>query len=273
MKVQTGLKQGFIVTMAVAATGVAAQAGVPLARLPVNRWAAVYDGPPGIIGVHARFLWLPDAKAGFLWPNCNYNARAFSFEQHAQLHFFSPEDGRWTARPSTFPAGLRIHPEMIGQSYVHLPEAGRILVLQQGSDRRKEQWAFSWLLDPAAGRWEALQGDLRFCDQSADFNPAKGADGWRVPLWGALCYDAHSKEAVAVGGGGTWGRVGKQPEKVRPGEWIYDETAEPKRIRRLTAKDHGKVRGARKWYPANCGTWTFSARAKTWTPIAQPLAQ
>jgi hypothetical protein len=60
---------------------------------------------------------------------------------------------------------------------------------------------------------------------------------------------------------------------VGPGDWIYDESAEPKRCRRLTADDKGKVASARRWFPGHCGTWTFSGESKLWSAIAQPLRQ
>jgi len=262
-----------LVVSVVSAPVVAAEGAAALDTPPVNQWATVHDQPPGIIGIHARFLWLPGMKRGFLWPNVNYRARAFTVKDHDQIYFFAPGDGQWSVEPSTFPEGLRPYPEMVGTSYVYLPGLKRILLLMPGGDSRRRTHANSWLLDPAAAAWEAVGGDLRMCDRSADFNPAKGRDGAPVPLWGVLCYDAHNREAVSIAGGGTWGRVGKAKEMAAVGDWIYDETTDPKRIRRLTPADKGTVAEARKWYPANCGTWAFSEKTKTWSPIGQALAQ
>lgn len=248
----------------------AAVAPASLDELPLNQWTTVYDGPPGIICHHSRFLWLPEMGQGFLWPNYHYRSKAYNFDQHAQLHFFSPKLGKWTARPSTFPGELKVYPQMVGQSYVYLAGIKKVLLLQPGGDWRTTQ-ANSWLLDPQSATWEALTGDLKMCDTSSDFNPSAGRDGAAVPLWGALCYDGHNQEAVAIGGGGTWGRVGKLKENVRVGDWIYDETADPKRLRRLTQRDKGKLTQARRWYPANSGTWVFSEETRKWNPIEQTL--
>ena len=259
--------------LALAALAAAAPGAGDLERLAVNQWTAVYDRPPGIIPVHARFVWLDKMKTGLIWPNLNYRARAVSLEQHALIHLFDPAAGTWTARASTFPKGLAVDPEVIGQSCVYLRGLGKVLVLQTGGSRRLRKHARSWLLDPAKAAWEALLDEPRMCDLSSDFNPARGADGASVPLWGALVYAGGTGEAVAIGGGGTWGRVGRQAEPVQAGDWVYDEAARPKRIRRLTADDTGKVSEARKWYPANCGTWTFSEKDRKWRPVAQPMTE
>ena len=243
----------------------------PLKDLPANKWVTVYDGPPGIITVHARLLWLEDMHRGLIWPNYNYRTRRWDFQQHALLHFYQPDEGKWTAVASTFPKGLTVTPEMVGLSYTYLRGIKRVLVLQLGTNRRRKVRVRSWLLDPRQRRWEALLDQPRMHDLSSDFNPARGADGADIPLWGGLVYAAGTGEAVCIGGGGTWGRVGKEPEPVQPGDWFYDETARPKRIRRFTQDDRVKVSRARKWYPANCGTWTFSEAERKWRPIAQPL--
>ena len=67
--------------------------------------------------------------------------------------------------------------------------------------------------------------------------------------------------------------MGKEKENVGPLDWIYDEAA--KRIRRRTPSDRfgdSQVE-ARRWFPANCGTWTFSEASKAWKPIDQPMGQ
>jgi hypothetical protein len=237
---------------------------------PPNQWTLLHDGPPGIIAHHARLLWLPDRGAGFLWANLNWTSRRVSFEEHAAIRFFHPAERRWTARASTFPEGARVEPQMVGQSYVYLPQRRRILVALPSHGRSKVE-ALGWLLDPATGRWEAIVAAAPLCDRSSSFNPAAGRDGSPMPLWGALVYDAHNGAGVLICGGGTWGRVGRAPEAVSPGDWLYDE--QRRRIRRLTGRDAGPPARARKWYPANCGTWLFDEATGKWSPVDQPLGE
>jgi len=250
----------------------------PLGQVAVNKWTTVYSGPPGIIGVHARFLWLPDMKRGFLWPCYDYKVRAYNFKQHLTLHLYDPAAGTWSQRPSTVPKGWETGRDVIANSYVYLPGLKRILVLRTGGLVRSRETCLSWLLDPVKGAWEPLRKQPRMGDLSAAFNPAGGAGGSPIPLWGMLVYDALNQQAVSIGGGGTWGRVGAAPEPVQVGDWIYDQAMTPKRIRRLTTDDLGedgtlKIARARKWYPANAGTWVFPEKTKTWAAIGQPLRE
>jgi len=249
-----------------------------LNALETNKLTPVYDGPPGIIAVQARFMWLPDMKRGFIWPNYDYGTRAYTHAMHAKLHLYDPAEGKWSEVASTFPQDWLAGRGTIAKSSVYLPGLKRVLFLWGGSSRKARKSCRSWLLDPKAATWEPLPKQPRMCDVSTDFQPANGADGSSVPLLGTLVYDGHNQEAVSIGGGGTWGRVGKQKEPVEVGDWIYDESTRPKRVRRLTSKDLDKdaklkITEARKWYPANCGTWTFSEKERKWHPIEQPLRE
>jgi hypothetical protein len=138
-----------------------------------------------------------------------------------------------------------------------------------------------WLFDPERTEWTPIERDVSFSDHPADFGaaPSQGqrANQWagpvhsRIPSCGALVYDAHNREAVLIGGGGPWGRVGKEKEQVRPGDWIYDEPVH--RVRRLTSDEAGGVTKAREWFPGHCGTWLFSEQTLAWKPIDQPLGR
>ena len=244
--------------------------------LETNKLTPVYSGPPGIIAVQARFTWLPEMKRGLIWPCYHYKTKAYTHAMHAKLHLYDPAEGKWSTVASTFPKDWFAEVGTIAKSSVYLPGLERVLFLWGGSSRKGRKSCTSWLLDPHAATWEPLEKQPRMCDVSSTFQPARGADGSSIPLLGTLVYDAHNREAVSIGGGGTWGRVGKDPEKVEVGDWIYDEANMPKRVRRLTSKDLDKdgklkIAEARKWYPANCGTWVFSEAKKTWRAIGQPL--
>lgn len=138
-----------------------------------------------------------------------------------------------------------------------------------------------WLFDPERSEWTPIESKVSFGDNPADFGAAASqgerVNQWagpvhsRIPSWGMLVYDEHNREAVLVGGGGPWGRVGKEKEYVGPGDWIYDEPAH--RVRRLTRDDAGQVTEARKWFPGHCGTWVFSEQTLAWKPIDQPLGR
>ena len=249
---------------------------VPVAAaldLPPNEWTVVHDGPPGVIAEHAKLEWLPVLKKGVLWPSLHYKSKQANFEQHSTFHYFS-SSAQWTKQITSYPQGLRTGVgNGIGVNYVWLPGIRRLLLLHPGGDEKRRKPVDTWLLDPGTGKWEALMGKLVMCDRSADFNPSRGSDGTSVPIYGALVYDAHNGEAVLIGGCGTWGRVGKKKEPIEVGDWFYDEAAEIKRVRRVLASEAGKIAEGRKWYPANCGTWTFSEAEKKWSPIEQPMAE
>jgi galactose oxidase-like protein len=274
-----------LLILAVVLASTAAHAAEPakakfalLTDLKPNRWTTVYDGPPGIIAAHARFVWLPDSQNGFLWPCYNYMSKASTVENYAKVHLYDAAAGKWSAVPTTFPKGWLTGRGVIAKSYVYLPGLKRLLFLWGGSAKRQRKDCNSWLLDPKTWAWESLLKQPRMSDTSKDFNPSRGTEGTSMPLWGVLVYDAHNKEAVSIGGGGTWGRVGKKPEPVEVGDWIYDELGTPKRTRRLMSRELDKdgklkITEARKWYPANCGTWVFSEKDKLWRAIEQPLAQ
>jgi len=244
---------------------------VSLDRVPANRWTSIYNDKPAIMLQHARFLWLPKQNQGFLWPSCRHQSRRYTFEQHAQLHFFSPADSSWTSLASQFPEGRKVYPYLVGNSYVHLPSTNKVLLLQPEFGARGSNKTRSWLLDLETRKWEVFENKLPFAHRSADYNPAAGHDGESVPLYTSLCYDGHNDEAVLIGGAGTWGRVTGNAEPVRVGDWIYDEASPTKRVRRILKSEKGKITTARRWYPAQVGTWTFQEKTRQWKPLSQPL--
>jgi Galactose oxidase, central domain len=236
-------------------------------ELPMNKWVLVGGGDielargyPDLVG--CKMVWVAHLK-------CFVVAPQFALEE-SSYRLFSTAESKWVKKPGSAPKG-RVPDRLTSpRAYCYLPGLKKVLFLkEQWSHSRNRKPASGWLMDPADGKWEPLDGIVRMGESSADFNAGPCGDGMRLPVWGQLIYDAHNQEAVVVGGGGVWGRVGKQQEPVVPGDWIYDEKA--KRCRRLTGDDAGKVTAARKWYPAQCGTWVFPESEKKWKPIGQPM--
>ncbi len=241
------------------------------AELPVNRWTPIGEGTfmppqdahyPNLIGY--GLVWVPGMEKAVIVPT-------FS-RIEADFWEFSLDKPDWVRRSGSSPDGIvpDRYPHISPRAYCWLPGLKRILYLkEEWSHSRIKQPVSGWLMNPEDGNWEPLASDLSMSDRSADFNRAPDRDGLRLPIWGTLVYDGHNREAVAFGGGGTWGRVSKEREPVKPGDWIYDEAAA--RCRCLTADDAGKVTEARRWHPAHCGTWTFSEASKQWSSLPQPL--
>ena len=255
---------GFMIGVAMACVAAGAE-------LPVNRWTPLGEGHftpptdahyPNLIGY--SLVWAEALDKAFILP---------SFSKiEADFWEFSLDQPKWVRRTGAAPDGLvpDRYPHNSPRAYCWLPGLKRILYV-------KEAWHYSrhkrpvagWLVNPADGRWEPLEADLSMSDHSADYNIVPDRDGTRLPIWGTLVYDGYNQEAVLFGGGGTWGRVGKEREPVKSGDWIYDEAAG--RCRCLTPDDAGTITEARRWYPAHCGTWTFAEKTKTWSPLPQPL--
>ncbi|MHC4916539.1 MAG: Kelch repeat-containing protein [Planctomycetota bacterium] len=249
-----------------------AAAAEELKDLPANKWTKVSETPKRVIATHARLVWMPEFKKGVTWANLHYRSKQATFEQHATVNYLSP-DGKWTEQVTTYPGGVKTGcGNSIGTNYVWLPGLKRLLLLQ-GPEYRAKRPVNTWLLDPKSGKWEEVAGKLSMTDKSTDFNPVRGNDGTSWPLFGALVYDAHNREAVSICGGCTWGRVSKEKEKLEVGDWFLDEQGEVKRVRRVLAAETGKVTEGRRWYPANSGTWTFSEEAKKWSAIPQPIGK
>jgi len=238
-----------------------------------NTWHSLGDGAfgspdkgyPSLSG--SGLVWIADRDMGLVAPLLT-ETEARTTPGYRKLSFADP---KWTFVPGMAPTGLI--PDMWDspRSYAYLPGLKKVLfVKQEWSYSPKRQPASGWLLDQADASWEPLLDSLSMSDVSRDFHPVACKEGLRLPIWGALCYDPLNKEAVSFGGGGTWGRVGKEKEKVGVGDWIVDETA--KRVRRLVADDRPPGE-ARKWYPGHCGTWVFSETEKKWTATPQPLGQ
>jgi N-acetylneuraminic acid mutarotase len=159
----------------------------------------------------------------------------------------------------------------------YLPGLKKVMLFKQERRRGKVDPVAAFLLDPIAGKWEAVKSGVAMGEKSSRYNPftLKGRfyhvtmDQYRIPINGQLVYDAHNREAVAFGGYGTWGRVSRKAVAVEPGHWIYDEKL--KRTRRLTGDDEGKVTKARRWHPAHSGTWVFPESNRKWEAIPQPI--
>lgn len=253
------------------------------ANSPVNVWTPLGDGTypppkgnwPSLTG--PAFLWLADRDCGVVAPMLTETEA----KEGPGLRKISFENPKWEFAPGKTPATPDTFDSPKG--YVYLPGLKKILFLkQEWWWSSKKQPTAGWLLDPESVAWEPLLSPLSMSDAFEDFNPSAKAvlpvpvgeaankAGKRVPVWGALCYDAHNKEAVSFGGGGVWGRMSADKEPVKPGDWIFDEAA--KRVRRLTPDDSG-VTSARRWYPSHCGTWTFSESTKSWKAIEQPLGR
>jgi len=251
------------------------------AELPANTWTKLSEFPTKS-GYLVPMVWLPEQKRGLVWGALHYRSSVATLEDYLRLNLFDPRAGKWEARPSTFPEeGHVAYETKAGWPYIYLPGLKRVLLLGEANNDGKLKTG-SWLLDPVGAVWEPVPGMTRMRDDPGDFNSdspfAQGCgssnrEGWAVPVLGALCYDAHNREALSVGGGEVWGRVERVKEKVKVGDWIYDETAEPKRIRRLVAKDEGKIAQARRFHPGTCGTWTFSEATKKWAPLDQLMSE
>lgn len=241
--------------------------------LEPNKWVAAGDPKftppkdgnyPSLIG--CKLVWEPSGKSAVILPTF---ARL-----EADYWRFSME-GTWARQKGKPPAKLIPNRGTDPLAYCYMPGLKKVLVLKGkwyiSKDRKTR--VSSWLFNPADGTWENLPDIVRMSDQSADFEPAPCKDGTATPLWGHVIYDPSNKEAVLFGGGATWGRVDKEKSKVGPGDWIYDESSEPKRCRRLTKEDDGKVTEARRWFPGHCGTWLFGEVVKKWKALPQPLWQ
>jgi hypothetical protein len=236
-----------------------------------NRWQVV-GGKTGLAKRgHSRLLWLGSLGRGFIWRNAV--PRRPAEKTTAPFHLLDLKTKQWEARPSHFPKSGHIAPGLIFNSCVWLPDEKKVLFLTD----RPSRWSslrfksVCWLLDPRTGKWESVGDDLAMGHKQEDFNPGGGFLHSRVPLLGALVYDAHNREAVLICGGSTWGRVTKEKVPVKVFDWIYDESATPKHVRKLLPEDKGRITEARRWFPANAGTWTY-AKGK-WQPIAQSLAK
>jgi hypothetical protein len=201
--------------------------------------------------------------------------------------FFSPEKGAWDRRPTRFVENLNMDRDSTGPACTWLPGLKKVLlvhppeVIRPRPDGTAAPEVTGWLYEPERNEWTPIKSGVSMSDRPSDFGqaPSQGTyqNRWagpvhqRMPRWGGVVYDAHNREVLFFGGGGPWGRVGKEKEKVRPGDWIFDEGKH--RVRRLTPDDASKVDKACKWFPGHCGTWTLSEETLTWKPIAQPLAR
>lgn len=237
-----------------------------------NSWTALNDGTfalpaqgwPNLTG--PALCWIADRDMAVVAPILT-EGELKAGPGYRKIGFDAPA---WTHVPGKPPTGVVPDTTDSPRTYVYLPGLKKVLsVKQEWGYSAKKQAVAGWLIDPADGSWEPLLDPVSMSDKSAEFNPSAGCDGGRLPIWGAVCYDATNKEAVSFGGGGVWGRVGREREAVKTGDWIFDEAA--KRTRRLTPEDAGKVATARRWYPSHCGTWLFSEAEKKWRAIPQPM--
>ena len=260
---------------AITSRGLAAEEGpesgaAPAGKFPANRWMKISAGElPSTKSVknakriYNKPIWVPEMNAAICWPSFT--------KAGGHFYTFSAAAGKWSEAIAEFPPKQDFAPGLrCPLAGVYLPKAKKLLFVYQNTKRFSKPLATTWLLDPIAKKWEIQTNELRMCDDSAKFNPSAFKKDWTVPFWGDLVYDAGNEEAVAFGGACTWGRVSREKEEVAPGDWIYDETSDPKRVRRLPAK--GGAVEARKWYPAQTGTWTFSEETEKWTPTEQPMS-
>ncbi|HOX08876.1 MAG TPA: kelch repeat-containing protein [Planctomycetota bacterium] len=235
-------------------------------EVPANAWTQLSDGAGQGTGPSPSLLWLADADAAMVGPFMSEKRK----NSPAQITMTFAEP-KWAERLGSTPAGWIADMWESPKDHVYLPGIKKVLYVRQEWSYSQKRPAAGWMVDPSDWAWTPIEDPISMSDRSKDFEPAGGRDGLRLPIWGAVCYDAHNKEAVSFGGGGVWGRVGKEKEKVAAGDWIFDEAA--KCVRRLTADDGGKITQARKWYPGHCGTWLFSETEKKWRALEQPLGQ
>lgn len=264
-----------VLSLAAEAVPSAEAPGAGAADLPVNRWTTLYDGP-AVTYNNNKVHWILEMNRAVLW------TVGPGMVGEESLSAFSVAEKAWSSKKALLPAGCAMGRDTgyvnywSASSSVYLPGLRQILLLNPAGDPKATRWVptNTWLIDPQSGACTAA-GEVRMADDPEKFgypessNPARGT-GLPAPQWGAMVYDSARKEALAFGGGACWGRVGDAAEPVKSGDWIYDETR--KRIRRVTPDDAGNLQ-ARRWFPAHCGTWTFSEASKKWAPIAQPLGQ
>jgi hypothetical protein len=231
-----------------------------------NGWTLLNDGSGQASGPCPAILWLADQDQAMVGPFMSEK-----FKNNPGQAWMSPDAPQWTNRLGSTPAGWVADMWDSPKDHVYLPRLRKILYVRQEWSYSQKRPAAGWLVDPVDGAWSPIEDPLSMSDRSTDFNPAPFGDGKRLPLWNAVCYDALNQEAVSFGGGGVWGRVGREQERVAAGDWIFDEAA--KRVRRLTQDDAGNVTAARKWYPGQCGTWLFSEADQKWRALGQPLGQ
>jgi Galactose oxidase, central domain len=231
-------------------------------EIPVNQWTLFADGN---LGSNSKIVLIPDRNSLLAAPLSGRNGAGY---REMKL-----EAKKWTVIKAVLPKDLIPDRAHSPKAYCYLPGLKKLLVLKSKwhYSRDKKRAVGSWLIDPVNGSWAPLSGDVRMTDSSKDFELVAGRDGGALPIWGNMVYDALNREAVAFGGGGVWGRVGKSKSKVAPGDWIFDQGL--KRVRRLTADDKGKVTAARRWFPAHPGTWTFSEATSKWKSIEQAMDQ
>jgi hypothetical protein len=247
----------------------AAPAGPPA----VNEWRSLGEpafplpekGYPNLTG--PALVWDAEGDRGLLAPILT----EAECRSGPGLRSFAPSEPGWRFVPGKPLPGLL--PDMWDspRACAYLPTLKKILVLrQEWAYSPKKQSVSGWLVDPRDATWEPILDKVSMSAASRDFHPAPCRDGLRLPIWGSLCYDALNQEAVAFGGGGIWGRVGTEREKVLAGDWILLEDST--RIRRLLPNEKPPS-AARKWYPGHAGTWTFSETDRVWSPTTQPLGE
>ncbi|PCJ60044.1 MAG: hypothetical protein COA79_09570 [Planctomycetota bacterium] len=236
--------------------------------LPENKWIEVFKGSTGLKGP-GKFHWISDMDAGVLWPVELKSGHGHNSEQFA---VFSPKEKNTTIKIGSMPPKYKIDAYGSRRSpwaSVYLPTLKKILFLQRKNgylSKGGKDNISSWFLDPQTGKWEIAVSNFWMTEKSKDQTGNKYRDGRIIPYWGNLVYDAHNKEALSFGGGGTWGRTSKKKISVKKGDWILDDK---KQFRRILADD--AIKEAIRWFPAHCGTWLFSESSKKWTALKQPL--
>lgn len=224
-----------------------------------NKWSEVCRGSVGA-DVFANMILIADRDECILWP--------------AKKNLFSPLKKSLSELPLSYPSDYSPHSWHFGfnpTQNIYLPNRKKILFAQiQHHHRSKGRDIIaSWYMDPATGKWEVAMRNFWMSERPESVCKVKPGRGTNpVPLWGRLVYDAHNHEALLFGGSAVWGRTSKAKIDVKEGDWVVEEGALP---RRITAAD--KITSARRWFPGRAGTWLFSEKTETWTPLAQPLQQ
>jgi Galactose oxidase, central domain/Kelch motif len=211
-----------------------------------------------------KLVWAGHIKSLFAWPQHYKHEAAFFLyrpgkSSGVELKKGSFKDKQFIGKQLCSPL-----------AYCYLPKRGKLLFFKPGYRFKPKEDPTTWLLDPESGMWEAVAFKTIMAPRDNDYDPGFGrATPKTAPLWGNLVYDPVNGEAVHFGGAATWGRLSKTEVPVKPGDWIYDE----QKKQYILLWPETKVKKARRWFPAHCGTWVFSESDSKWGKLEQPLIE
>lgn len=237
-----------------------------------NQWKLRTSVKPGIIEIHAKLVWMPDKKQFFIWPSLDHFSKRANLEEHSRYHLFDPKSNKFSSSTTKYLEGYK--PNRGGKLAVHYAYSSTkksMFFFRGGFRKQKPKKVHSWVLNLEKNTWKPNVGILRMSDESKGFNASKWNEGDSVPSLGNLIYSSKNKEFVFFGGSNNWGRVGKEKEMIKTGDWFYDESSNPKEVRRKRIGENDNKIEARKWYPSHCGTWLFQEKTNSWAPIKQPM--